>query len=60
MKKSFSRRRFIATSALGTGGLLAARTIDLDPAAVAFHMANESYFRVKTVYWDDNIKNIKA
>ena len=31
MKKSFSRRSFIATSALGTGGLLAARTIDLDP-----------------------------
>jgi hypothetical protein len=29
-------------------------------AAVACHMANESFFRGKTVYWDDNIKNIKA
>jgi predicted dehydrogenase len=36
MKKSFSRRSFIATSALGTGGLLAARTIDLDPHPFSF------------------------
>ena len=36
MKKSFSRRNFIATSALGTGGLLAARSIDLDPHTFGF------------------------
>jgi len=29
-------------------------------AAVACHLANESYFRGKTVYWDDKINNIKA
>ncbi|MDP4223408.1 MAG: Gfo/Idh/MocA family oxidoreductase [Bacteroidota bacterium] len=36
MKRSFSRRGFIATSALGTGGLLAARTINLDPYPLTF------------------------
>jgi predicted dehydrogenase len=29
-------------------------------AAVACHMANESFFRGKTVNWDDSINNIKA
>ncbi len=29
-------------------------------AAVACHMANEAYFRGKTVYWDDSINNIKS
>jgi hypothetical protein len=27
-------------------------------AAIACHMANESYFRKKTVYWDQATKNI--
>jgi len=31
MKNKFSRRKFIQTSALGTGGLLTTRTISLDP-----------------------------
>lgn len=29
-------------------------------AAVACHMANEAYFRGKTVYWDEPLKNIKT
>jgi hypothetical protein len=29
-------------------------------AAVACHMANEAYFRGKTVYWDEALKNIKT
>ncbi len=36
MKKSFSRRSFIAASALGTGGLLTARAINLDPYPFRF------------------------
>ena len=29
-------------------------------AAIACHMANEAYFRKKTVYWDDATKNIRS
>ena len=27
-------------------------------AAIACHMANESYFRKKTVYWDEGTRSI--
>lgn len=29
-------------------------------AAIACHMANESYFRKKPVYWDENTKSVRA
>jgi hypothetical protein len=29
-------------------------------AAIACHMANESYFRKKPVYWDAETRNLKA
>ena len=29
-------------------------------AAIACHMANESYFRQKTVYWDENAQTLKS
>ena len=29
-------------------------------AALACHMANESYFRKSAVYWDEGSKNIKS
>ena len=29
-------------------------------AAIACHMANESYFRQKQVFWDDSIHNVKS
>jgi hypothetical protein len=29
-------------------------------AAIACHMANEAYFRGKTVYWDESTKNIRT
>jgi len=29
-------------------------------AAIACHMANESYFRKKTVYWDEASRSIKS
>jgi hypothetical protein len=58
-RSRMSRREFMKNSAGAAGAYAVARTVVLD-AALACHMANESYFVEGAVRWDAASQAIKS